>query len=144
MLARRLGMLLAGAAVLGFASMAGALTTDETVWTHLKDELDGTDLYFYGHDLNQINYEWASTADDLSEISGKVWKMKTKVCFGGNCDTSWAHIWIKSGAPGRYHAFYQLDGESWRRARPVPEPTSAAVFALGLGVVATRLRRGRK
>ena len=33
--------------------------------------------------------------------------------------------------------------EEWRHAAPVPEPTSALVFALGLGFVGSRIRRGR-
>jgi len=143
MLARRFGLFLAGAALVAFASAASASST--TTWTDMADELDGRSLTFHGHNLHRINYAWATAAHhdwDFADISDKVWEMDVTICTkSGDCGTKHAKIWIKSGSESRFHGFYKVDGQRWRRARPVPEPTSAAVFALGLGVVATRLRR---
>ena len=149
MLARTIGLLLASAAIVGFATTAGASSTTpngDKVWTHMKDELTGKDLVFYGHDLHAINHKWATTGRTGFNVDEKVWEMPMKKCTpGGRCNNMGkTQVWIKSSAPGRYHAFYKVDGERWQRAKPVPEPTAAAVFALGLGVVGARLRRTRQ
>lgn len=147
MLVKRLGLFLAGAAIVAFASAASAFTMGYETWTHMKEAKEGgKDLVFYGHDLTKLNYKWATGSVDLGvgDISEMVWKMDVKMCMAGECETKLAEVWMKSGSPFRYHAFYKVDGQRWQRAHPVPEPTAAAVFALGLGVVGAGLRRRRK
>ena len=60
---------------------------------------------------------------------------------GGNADDFFV-LYTEYARASKLGADY-VGLEEWRHAAPVPEPTAALVFALGLGVVGSRVRRGR-